>query len=222
MVDEKAAVIEQEQDRKVRRREREAIKDDVVQDCLPRAFTRTSHVFAILDVQANWLLVDTSSAGRAEELTTELRECLGSFPLLLPEAANSPSAVMTSWLQFGNLPEGLSIGDECELRDLGEDGAIVRCRRQDLSSDEVQAHLEAGKRVTRLSLHYNDELSFVMPEDLNLRRLRFSDQMLGSNEDIDSEDAAARFDADYVLMTEMLAPFFDRLLGYFGGELRDG
>jgi recombination associated protein RdgC len=221
MVDEKVAVVELAEARKVRRRERGGIKEEVILESLPRAFTRSTPVYAILDVAAGWLLVDAASASRAEELTSLLRECIGSFPLLLPEVNNSPSAVMTSWLQNGSPPKNILLGEECELRDPGEDGAIVRLRRQDLTSEEVQVHLEAGKHVVQLSLELDGQLRFIIGEDLNLKRLRFADEMLTGNEDIDSEDVAARFDADYVLMSEMLAPLFDRLLGYFGGELRD-
>ena len=49
-VDEKVAVIESEQGRKVYRKERLNLKDEIVQDCLPRAFTRSTYVHAYIDV----------------------------------------------------------------------------------------------------------------------------------------------------------------------------
>ena len=54
-VDEKVAIIESEQGRKVYRKERLNLKDEIVQDCLPRAFTRSTHVYAYIDVTANWI-----------------------------------------------------------------------------------------------------------------------------------------------------------------------
>ena len=116
----------------------------------------------------------------------------------------------------------MQLGDECELRDLAEDGGIVRLRRQDLSGEEVHVHLEAGKRCVRLGLTWQDQVSLVLGEDLTLKRLRFDDEMTSRNDDIDSEDAAARFDADFALMTEVLTPLFVEILEHFGGELRDG
>lgn len=216
----RVANIEQEQGRKVSRRERDALTDEITTDYLPRAFTRSARTFAYIDVAANWLLVDSASVGRAEQLISLLRESIGSFPLLLPEVNNSPAAVMTSWLQHGNLPSDLELGTECELRDTAEDGGIVRCKRLDLSSEEIQAHLEAGKRVVKLATSWDEQLSLVIGEDLCLRRLRFSEKLQSTNDDVDSEDSAARFDADFVLMTEVLTPLMNKMLDYFGGENR--
>jgi len=142
------------------------------------------------------------------------------LPLLLPEVNNSPAAVMTSWLQLGNMPADMLTGYECELRDPAEDGGVVRCRRQDLSSQEIQSHLEAGKRVVKLAVEWNEQLSLVLGEDLSLRRLRFNESLQETNDDIDSEDRAARFDADFVLMSETLTPLMDKVLDYFGGECK--
>ena len=116
-VDEKVAVIESEQGRKVYRKERLNLKDEIVQDCLPRAFTRSTYVYAYIDVKANWIFVDAASATRAEELLNLLRECIGSFPVLLPQVNNAPSAVMTAWLLHRNLPDDFELGLECELRE---------------------------------------------------------------------------------------------------------
>ena len=93
-LEEKVADIESEQGRKVYRKERLNLKDEIVQDCLPRAFSRSTHVYAYIDVKANWIFVDAASATRAEELLNLLRECVGSFPALLPQVNNAPSAVM--------------------------------------------------------------------------------------------------------------------------------
>jgi recombination associated protein RdgC len=216
----RVTAIEERQERKVHRREKDALKDDIMMDCLPRAFTRATAIFAYIDVAANWLLVDSVSVARAEELTTLLRESIGTLPLLLPEVNNSPAAVMTSWLQLGNMPADMLTGYECELRDPTEDGGVVRCRRQDLSSEEIKSHLEAGKRVVKLAVEWNEQLSLVLGEDLSLRRLRFNERLQETNDDIDSEDRAARFDADFVLMSETLTPLMDKVLDYFGGECK--
>ena len=89
-LEEKVAVIESEQGRKVYRKERLTLKDEIVQDCLPRAFSRSSAVYAYIDTRNNWIFVDAASAGRAEELLNLLRECIGTFPVVLPQVANAP------------------------------------------------------------------------------------------------------------------------------------
>lgn len=218
-LEERIADIQTAQGRKVYRKERLSLKDEIVQDCLPRAFSRSSHVHAILDTRANWVFVDAASAARAEELLNLLRECIGSFPLLLPQVNSAPATTMTGWLLHGTLPEDLVLGEECELREPGEEGGVVRCRGVDLLSEEVETHLHAGKQVARLSLAWDERLSLVLAEDLVLRRLKFSDELMKENEEIPEADVAARLDADFALMSSALSELQARLMALFGGEV---
>ena len=218
LLDEKVADIEAGQARKVYRKERLTLKDEIVQDCLPRAFSRSSAIHAYIDTRANWIFVDAASANRAEELLNLLRECIGSFPVLLPQVNNAPVAVMTGWLLHRNLPQDFELGDECELREPGEEGGVVRCRGVDLLSEEVETHLHAGKQVARLSLGWDERLQLVLAEDLCLRRLRFADELMKENEDIAEGDDAARLDADFALMADAIGSLQERILTLFGGE----
>ena len=217
---EKIAVIEAEQARKVYRKERLNLKDEIVQDCLPRAFTRSTHVFAYIDVRANWLFVDAAGAARAEELLNLLRECIGSFPVLLPQVNTAPAKVMTSWLINRSLPGDFELGGECELRDPGEEGGVVRCRGVDLLSEEVETHLHAGKQVARLALGWDERLQLLLAEDLCLRRLKFADELMKENEQIPEADRSARLDADFALMAVAITGLQDRILALFGGEAK--
>jgi recombination associated protein RdgC len=87
-------------------------------------------------------------------------------------------------------------------------GAIARCRRQDLETDEVREHLRNGKQVFQLGLVFDDRISFVLGEDLILRKLRFLDVVLDGMGD-SHESAAAEMDANFAMM----ALEFERLLG---------
>ena len=218
-LEEKVAIIESEQARKVYRKERLTLKDEIVQDCLPRAFSRSSRTLAFIDTRASWLFVDAASASRAEELLNLLRDGIGSFPVVLPQVNNSPSVTMTGWLAHQNLPDDFALGEECELREPGEEGGVVRCRGVDLLSEEVETHLNAGKQVTRLSLSWQERMSLVIAEDLCLRRLKFSDELLKENEEIPEDELAARLDADFALMSEAVTGLQDRVIALFGGEV---
>ena len=105
---------------------------------------------------------------------TQVREALGRFPATPMAPEESPRVLMTDWLMGGKLPDGLALGDECELRDPAEAGAVVRCRRQDLESDEVREHLKSGKQVFQLGLVFDDRMSFVLGEDFVVRKLQAS------------------------------------------------
>jgi len=217
-LEEKITEIESEQARKVYRKERLSLKDEIIQDCLPRAFSRTAHVDAYIDTRTNWIMVNAASAARAEELLNLLRDCIGSFPVLLPQVNNSPAATMTGWLAHRNLPDDFELGGECELREPGEDGGVVRCRGVDLLGEEVETHLNAGRQAVRVSLHWDERLSLVLAEDLCLRRLKFADELMKENEELPEDDHAARIDADFALMSDALSSLQDRLITVFGGE----
>lgn len=126
----------------------------------------------------------------------------------------SPRAVLTQWLAHGKLPEGLSLGDECELRDPAG-GASATCRRQELDSGEVHAHLKQGKQVFKLGLQFQDRISFVLGEDLVIRKLRFLD-VVQDELDAESDSAEAELDARFALMALELASLFDHLEQWFG------
>lgn len=125
---------------------------------------------------------------------------------------------MTSWLRGEDAPAKLDILDECEMREPGEDGSIIRCKRQDLFGDEVGSHLDNGKLVHKLAVDWNEQLKLLLNDDLSVKRLKFCEALLTEAEDAGSEDPAAKLDADFALMSATLTDFLPQLLNYFGGN----
>ena len=80
-------------------------------------------------------------------------------------------------------------------------GAVVKCQNQDLQGGEIAKHLEAGKQVTRLALTLDDHLSFVLGEDLIVRKLKFLDGAVDQLENTEREDLRAELDARFALMS---------------------
>ena len=215
-VAEKVEAIEETEARQVGRKEKSRLKEETVVDLLPRAFTRSSHLFAYIDPADGWIVVDNSSANRAEELLSLLRETLGSLKVKPLGVAQAPAQVMTAWLVDG-APAQVEITDECELKEPVEDGAIIRCKRVDLGGDEVKVHLDAGKQVTRLAVEWNERVACVLSDDLVVRRLRFMDLVLEEAAETEADDAIARFDADFALMAMELGRFLPWVVEVFGG-----
>lgn len=208
--------IAEEEGRKVGGRERKRIKEDLLNELLPRAFVRSSRLSAYVDKQRGWLVLDSSSRKSAENALTQVREALGSFPAVPLAPEEGPRTLMTDWLANNNLPAGLSLGDECELRDPATaTGAIARCRRQDLDSEEIKEHLRNGKQVFQLGLVFDDRISFVLGEDLVLRKLKFLDAVLDELGD-SQQDAHAEMDARMALLTLELERLLSKLEEWFG------
>lgn len=197
----KLAEIEEKEGRKPGGRTRKRIKEDLLHELLPRAFVKPSRTDALLDLEHGILAVDTSSRKNAEAVASEIRHALGSFPALPLNAEVAPRNVLTGWIAGEPLPDGLALGEECELKDAMDGGAVVKCQNQELQSDEIAKHLEAGKQVTRLALTLDDHVSFVLGEDLVVRKLKFLEGAVDQLENTERDDLRAELDARFALMS---------------------
>lgn len=218
MADEKAAEIEHQQGFAPGRKQMREIRDQVTLELMPRAFTRRATTWVWIDPQNGWLAVDASSQGRAEEVLELLRRCLGDLPATLINTEQSPTAAMTAWLASQEIPAGFSIDRDCELKDAGEDSPVVRYVRHALDGDDVARHIAAGKSATRLAMTWNDRVSFVLSERMEIKRLQFLDVVREGAADAATADE--QFDADWALMTGELQQLLPDLLAALGGELQ--
>jgi recombination associated protein RdgC len=196
----KVAEIEDKEGRKLGGKARKRLKDDLLHELLPRAFVKSSRTDALLDLEHGFLAVDSSSRKSAEAVASEIRRALGSFPAIPPNAEVAPRSILTGWIGGEPLPDGLALGEECELKDAMDGGAVVKAQNQELISDEIAKHLEAGKQVTKLGLNLDDHLSFVLGEDLVVRKLKFLEGAVDQLESTEREDLRAELDARFALL----------------------
>lgn len=191
--------IEEREGRRPSARARKRLKDDLLHELLPRAFVKPGRTAAYFDFDNALIVVDTSSRRAAENVASEVRGVVGSFPALPLNAEVAPRSVLTGWLAGEPLPDGISLGEECEMRDPIDGGAVVRLQNAELRSEEVDQHLQAGLQCTRLALCLDDHLSFVLGEDLGVRKLRFLDGALDELSELDEESVRAELDARFAL-----------------------
>ena len=211
LLQKKLAELEEKEGRRPGGRTRKRLKEDLVHELLPRAFVRPGRTDAILDLEHGICVVDSSSRKQAENVVSEIRNALGSFPALPLNAEIAPRAVLTGWIAGEPLPEGLTLGDECELKDAADKGAVVKCQRQELLGDEIGKHLEAGKQVTRLALTLDDHVSFVLGEDLVIRKFKLLDGAVDQLESTERDDLHAELDARFALMAGEVKRLFSVL-----------
>lgn len=217
-LDERIETLEQKENRKLKKVEKQTLKDDVVMNLLPRAFSKNQHTALWIDTENQLIHVDAASSKRAEDALALLRKSLGSLPVVPLTFAHEPSTVLTDWIVKESLPHWLIALEEAELRGSQED-SVIRCKKQPLENEEILALLQEGKKViSKLALEWEDTLTFVFNEDCTIKRLKFADSVREKNEDILKEDIAQRFDVDFVLMTGILSKLTENLLEEFGGE----
>lgn len=218
MLSDKVATIQTEEGRGVGRKERQTLKEELTFELLPRAFTKSSLQFAYIAVNEGLLVVNASSSSRAEELISYLRDTIGSVPVIPFTANNIPQHTMTEWLKSARIPDAFELGHECELRDPSDEAAVIRCKHQDLTSSEINNHLQAGMYASKLGLSWSGGVEFMLDDQLAIKRLTFTDLIQDKADQVDAQDAAEQFDVDFSIMTLELSALLAALIDAFGGE----
>lgn len=217
-LEERLLALEENEDRKIGRKERNQMKDEVIFELLPRAFTRSSLQFAYIDTNEGLLVVNSSSVKRAEELIGLLRDAVGLLSLIPLTAKNLPIQVMTDWVEKGQVAEGFELGQACELRDNSDVSSVIRCTNLNLESEEINNHIKASMHVSKLALCWQERVECVVDDKLAVKRLRFTDVVQEKADEVEAQDFAEQFDVDFSIMTLELSVFIKALMTAFGGE----
>jgi len=217
-LDEKVEKIENETARPVKKKEKDALKEEIEHSLLPRAFSRLGTTFAYIAPKMGLIIVDASSHNKAEDLLALLRKSIGSLAVLPVQSKSLVEQTMTNWLNDEIPTHPFTLLEEAELKSPLENGAIIRCKNQDLICNELKAHIENGMFAVKVGLQYAESLTFVLNEDLTIKRVKFTDVVTEQKDDQDKEDKAACFDADFAIMAGEFEQFIPALLDVLGGE----
>lgn len=216
LVEERLAAIEAQTGRRPKGKAVREIKEQLVHDLMPRAFPKQTKTWIWIDPAAQWLVVDSASAKRADAIVTRLMEVLGGGIELRPlRTETSPATAMAGWLLEQLAPRGFSIDRECELKQPDSQKATVRYARHGLEIDEVAAHIRQGKLPTQLALTWQSRVSLVLTEALALKRIGLLDVVL---EGARAGAEEGGFDADVALVTGELRQLLPDLIEALGGE----
>ena len=212
--DDKAREILENEGRKVGRRELRDLRESTALELMPRAFPRRRVTRGWLDPVNGWLVIDAGSATKAEEFLEHLRRTI-NIPIARVKTRLSPTGAMTSWIADGDAPANFTIDQDLNLE--SAEHASVRYARHSLDGDEIRQHIAAGKVATRLSMTWNERISFVLYDDFKVGRLSFLD-ILKEQAEQQAENEDERFDIDFALMTGEVAKLLDALVAALGGE----
>ena len=213
--DDRAKDIEENEGRKVGRKELRELREAMAIELLPRAFIRRRTTFGWIDPLNGWLVIDAASPVKAEEFLEHLRKSADSVRATLVHVTQSPSAAMTGWVAGGEAPGSFTLDQDLELR--SAEKATVRYVKHTLEGEEIRQHIAGGKVVTRLAMTWGERISFLLNENLEIKRLAFLD-ILKEEADGQAENEDERFDIDFTLMTGEVARLLDDLIAALGGE----
>lgn len=210
----RAQEAEERQGYKPGRKQMKEIREAVTDELIPKAFSIFRDTRVWIDPANRWLVVDTSSAARAEEVIGLLSKSIDPFPLQPVQVPQSPASAMTGWLAADEAPAGFTIDQDTEFLATGDSRAAIRYVRQSIETAEVRKHIDEGKQCTRLAMTWRDRISFVLTESLSLKRIVPLDVMREGESE--GGDAAERFDSDFTMMAGELSRLLTELLGALG------
>lgn len=200
--------------KKISVQERQALKEAITQSLLPRAFTKFTKIYAYIDLKLQLFVVNTTNPKKTEQLVGLMQRSLEQK--LLPLAHKKMAPILTRWLINNKCPRNFYIEKNCLLQDPQQKHRLIRCQEQDLFSKKLQPILQDQYQVVQLALSWNDQVHFVLSDDLTLRRLSFSDEMIAAAKEENCEMAAMQLQTDLVLMVGIFTSLITELMKAFG------
>jgi recombination associated protein RdgC len=208
----RAAELEEQQGFAPARKQMREIKERVTDELLPRAFSTMKETAVWIDREHGWLVIDTASPARADEVIKILLRSVDSLPVTSLRTALAPGHCMTTWLQIAEAPHNFTIDNDAQMN-ATSNKAAVRYAHHTLDHAELCRHIASGKKCTRLAMTWNDTLSFMLTSEMVIKRV-------STHAPIDLSDDAVddRFNADFILMCDNVNAMLDDLVAAFGGE----
>jgi recombination associated protein RdgC len=218
-LDEQVKKIEQTTGRKPGKKERRELKDEIRLSLLPMAFSKRSASLIWVNYQDGYIVVEASSQSKADTATFELVKSLDGLAIQMVNPQTSPGAAMAGWLvDSDNLPDDFTLDRKCDLMACDESKAKVKYANHPLDIEEIREHIAHGKMPTALALTWNDRVSFVLTEGMQLKSIAFLDVVFEDHYGGNSPDAD-HFDADMAITTGELSKMIPALIDALGGEV---
>lgn len=208
--------LEATEGRKPSRKAKKELKEDIILEFLPRAFSKRQSVLVWVDAVNRFLVVSSASHRVGDLVVDQLVEAFARAGAILPlqnlATAVLPAHAMAQWLTEREAPVGFTGDRELELREPDNEQALVRYARHSLDIDEVVQHVANGKMPVQLALTWEGRVSFMLGADLALRKIELLDDVF-----VDT-DEGSDFDGDVALTTGELSRLLPALVEVLGGE----
>lgn len=203
---EKLEEIEQRDGRRPAKKEREQLKEDIRALLLPKAFHKTKRVALWIDPKLGLLIVNAASEKTADDVTAQLRESIGSLPIVPFGKSAAGADILTQWfLEPSERPNSLSIESDLELA-LAQDPTVkARYKNLDLSAPEIAHSIESGMRIKQMGMVFDEHCQYVINEKFQLKRLKYQDGLVERAQDNDDPRT------DAILMSDVVTQLIERI-----------
>lgn len=205
--------MEQDPPRSELRRIREETRDEL----LPKALLRSERSRACYIEAESLLVIDAGTDAKAEWFIDQLRTCFGQFSCV-PLTFHQPPGDLLKRIFLGESLLGFSLGRECRMQDLSDSRSTVTWRESELTDQSIRRHVIDGMKLTHLGVGFDEILSCVINEDGVISKLKFIEG--DATDTPDYEDALARLDADFVLLTGTISRMIKAFRKLLGGYIQ--
>lgn len=219
-----ALEAEKQKGRSLTRKERSAIKHEVLDSLLPGAPTRTSITMGAICLPRKQLVVLTSSRKSVDQFhglfvdSFMKRNIKPSFRKI--RTVQPPNFKMVEWLSNNECEGPFALGEHCELR---YQKSKVRYTVLELDRPEIREHLQEGRIPVKLGLRHDSTMSFIIGCDDLDEDIGFSKIDYGDNDGKTESDATADevFDSDLFFAVTEFLDIANALFQGFGGIAPD-
>lgn len=213
-VNKKAAAIEQQTGLKPGKMERREIGEEVKHELLRVAFPKRTDTFVWFS-NDGFLFIDSTSQKIVDTINTLLINSMQGLTLTLVQTTTNPVKLTTALLTGPVGDESFNVGQHLLLESTDESKRKVRFDNHFLLTPEVEQFVAQGKLPIQMQLFYHDKLSFVLTDDLKIKKIEYLDGVMDGHDDM-----ADRFDADVALTTGIISEVWKDLLLVLGGEMK--
>lgn len=200
----KVSAIEINEGRKVGRKEKSDIKEEIVFTLRARAFDDRKDVQVYVDNKLHLLVLNTTNGAMTEQVFKQLQTIFGSFPMTPMQAQLSPSTIMTDWLMNNSLPAYMETGSQCIIVDQSEDKAKADFKNLEPLSEDVTRHLEQGMTVQSLALRWSEKLRFTLNDDITLTKVKWDDVLVEQAFNDSQGGEMSDLDASFAIMSSTI------------------
>lgn len=195
----KVDAMEQDKGRSLSRKEKQVLKEEIIQTMLPRCYTKSSVLHGYIDTKRKVLVLGAASSAKCELVMALLRKALGTLPALPFFDGHVLAECLQVWAKNQGLPEGFTQGAKVKFKAPDEEGAKSSFDNCHLMADDIQSQFE-DKLVVMLELCIDEVMDFCIKDDGSLSGVKYKDKLVGANDEMGWDDVLGRLDADMLLL----------------------
>jgi recombination associated protein RdgC len=197
----------------VKRAEKAQIAEDLEFELLPKSFCVQKKQQALLDTINKRLIINTSSANQALQLTGLLRKSIPGMTIEPLTISENLALKFAQWINTPEvLPEDFQLASDCLLFSLHDEHKRIHCKGYELPSEEIVTLLAQDMATAEISLVWKERIQFTLTHDFVFKKLKSLDYLSDDFSELkELDEEYQRQDAALTLLSGELRALVDAL-----------